>query len=129
MAEPPQTKLGNAIMKKPIATSFAAFVLTGSLAFATTSWADEKQTVMTYSAADFESVETVKDLYQRVRKIARRHCPSYSRTRNLQGTNACVDEVVDELISRVDHPALTAYRGGEEQVRIALETIGHSNQG
>ena len=106
-------------------TIFAAFALT----FAASAYAGDDEYVMTYSADDFQSVETVKELYQRVRTIAREHCPSYFRSRDLAGSTACVDDVVSDLISSINHPALSAYQDGEDEVRVALEAIDRSNQG
>lgn len=106
-------------------TILAAFALT----LAASSYAGDDQYVMTYNANDFQSVDTVKELYQRIRNLARNHCPDYFRTRDLAGTNDCVNDVVNDLISNINHPALSAYKDGDEEVRVALEAIDRSDQG
>lgn len=87
--------------------------------------------VLTYSANDFQTVDTVKALYQRIRSLARGHCPDYFRTRDLPGTSRCVDDVVNDLITSIGHPALSAYGNGsgDEGIRVALEAIDRSDQG
>ena len=102
-------------------TIFAAFALT----FAASAYAADDEYVLTYSADDFQSVETVKDLYQRVRNVARNHCPSYFRSRDLAGTTACVDDVVNDLIDNINHPALSAYQDGEDDVRVEPPLAHH----
>jgi UrcA family protein len=77
--------------------------------------------VLTYSARDLESVATVRDLYQRIRKLALGHCPDYGRSRDLAGRGACVNDVVRDLIRSIDHPALTAYADGTGDLQVAGE--------
>jgi UrcA family protein len=108
----------------------SAVVVATLMAFAVGAHASDEY-VLTYSAKDFQSVDSVKSLYQRIRRLARSHCPDYFRTRDLAGSNDCVNDVVSDLIANIDHPALSAYESGtgDESVRIALEAAARNNQG
>ena len=74
---------------------------------------------MKYSSADFQDAKSVEELYQRIRVTAREHCPSYSVSRSLADRRACVDDVSEQLVSKIDHPVLTAFVNGESPVEVA----------
>ncbi len=101
-------------MKKSLfATLFVVVAATAS--------ADDSQYVLSYTEADFESVDSVKALHRRIRSLATNHCPRYARSRDLRGTSDCVKDVVTDLIDSIDHPVLSAYLEGEDELRIALD--------
>ena len=87
---------------------------------AATASAEDSQIRLSYTQADFESVESVKALHRRIRALARDFCPRYARIRDLRTTVDCVNGTAQDLIDAVDHPVLTAYTAGEDEVRIAI---------
>lgn len=90
--------------------------------FAATASAEEFQVALSYTAADFESVESVKGLHRRIRALATKECPKYARTRDLRASSSCRNGVVQSLVNAVDHPALTAYVEGGAELRIVSDT-------
>ena len=100
-------------MKKRIALTASLVIAAGTMAD------DSSRYVLAYSADDFKSKASVRALYQRVRSVARDHCPDYFRERDLPGVTDCVREVTEDLVRSIDHPALTAYASDDQDVRIA----------
>ena len=96
---------------------------------AATASADDSRYVLSYTKADFDSVESVKALHRRIRTLATNHCPTYALTRDLRGTRDCVNDVMADLIDSINHPALSAYVEGADELRIALDadTDGQSS--
>jgi UrcA family protein len=92
--------------------------------FAATASAEEFQVALSYTAADFESVESVKGLHRRIWTLAAKECPNYSRTRDLRASRSCRNGVVKNLVDAIDHPALTAYVEGGDELRIVSDTEG-----
>ena len=92
-------------------------VLVGGLLMAGVSVADEYK--LAYSASDLNSIESVQDLHVEIVETAKSHCPSYTSTRSLADRRACVDDVVTDLVEKVDSPVLTAYHQGEVNAQVA----------
>ena len=75
--------------------------------------------VLSYSAHDLRTPAAVERLHARILKTARRHCPTYQEVRSIAEINACVADVVDDLVAKVEHPELTAYHRGGWRSRLA----------
>ena len=90
--------------------------------FAATAMADDYEFVLSYTEADFDSVESVKALHRRIRSVARDHCPTYGVTHNLRDAQDCVNDLVTNAIESIDRPVLSAFLEGGEELRIALDT-------
>ncbi len=74
---------------------------------------------LAYSAQDFQSVDTVKSLHERIVRTARQFCPTWYETGSISLVNICVNDVVDDLVGKIERPSLDAYVRGETEVRIA----------
>ena len=98
-------------MKKLITCLFGV-----SIAFsAAHALAQDFEYALTYSANDLATPEGVAALHTRIAKTARKHCPTYREIGSIKDAHACVDGVVSDLVSKVDHPDLTAYHRAGEQ--------------
>ncbi len=86
-----------------------------------TAYADPNEYTLVYSKSDFANYSSIAELHEKIVKTAKAHCPSYFTTRSLADVNACVSEVVDDLVRVIDNPRLTAYAEGDTSLRIAGE--------
>ncbi len=91
----------------------AAFTLVSAHAFAADDYG------LTYSAVDFQSVETVKALHRRIVNTASRACPRYGVVKEVRVVRDCKQGVIDDLVGKIDRPALSATVEGVGEVRIA----------
>ncbi len=87
-----------------------------------TAYADPNEYTLVYSKSDFANYSSIAELHEKIVKTAKAHCPSYFTTRSLADVNACVSEVVDDLVRVIDNPKLTAYAEGDTSLRIAGDT-------
>jgi UrcA family protein len=90
--------------------------------FSASAYAEEFQVTLSYTAADFESVESVKALHRRIQALASKECPKYSETRDIRAARICADDIAEKLVHAVDNPALTAYLNGNDELRFALDS-------
>ncbi len=79
--------------------------------------ADEYQ--LAYSKQELANAQSVQALHARVLRTAQDFCPSYFEVRDLRRVRGCVQEVADDLVSKIDHPRLTSLHSGENRVRLA----------
>ena len=84
--------------------------------------ADPNEYTLVYSKSDFTNYQNVAELHKKIVRTARAHCPSYFTTRALADRNACVKDVVADLVRVIDNPKLTAYAEGDTSLRIAGDT-------
>jgi UrcA family protein len=82
---------------------------------------------LAYTVEGLQTPQGVATLHKRIVRTARDHCPTYREVGSIKDSRACVSEVVDDLIEKVDHEALTAYHRGEPQTRIARAGSQASN--
>ncbi len=82
-----------------------------------------------YSNKDFQSETTVKALYQRIREVAKDHCPNYFRERDLAGVNDCVQDVTLDIVRSIDRPALSAVAQERQDTLVAGEPEKQANRG
>ncbi|MEM1434137.1 MAG: UrcA family protein [Pseudomonadota bacterium] len=71
------------------------------------------------SEKDFQNTAKVAELHKRIRRTAAEVCPSYFVSRGLAEVQQCRRDVEADLVSRIDHPVLTAYVNGERAAFFA----------
>ncbi len=103
---------------KKIAIAFVGFAVLG---FGQTALAEEY--AMSYSSQELSTAGGVKDVHERIVKVARQYCPTYSQIRNHKDVDACVDGVVADLVRKVNNAQLSSYHAGEEGVRFATAGV------
>ncbi len=74
---------------------------------------------VSYTQSELASVQGARDVHERIVKAAKRYCPEYSVVKDLREVNACVADVVKDLVAKVDHPRLYSYHEGDDNVRVA----------
>lgn len=90
------------------------------MAFGAAAGADEnEQYVVTYAANELGNYDGVRSVHARIVKAAKQFCPTYSQIRSSREVNACIEEVVADLVAKVDHPRLSDYHAGDDRVRVA----------
>ena len=72
-----------------------------------------------YSTTELSSGAGVASLHARIVKTAKQYCPTYSQIRNTKDVQSCVNGVVEDLVSKVNHPILSDYNAGERNQRVA----------
>ncbi|MEM7099805.1 MAG: UrcA family protein [Pseudomonadota bacterium] len=82
----------------------------------------ESEYAITYQKAELNSVEGRTSVHERVLKAAKAHCPSYHRTKSLRDVANCIDDVVADLVVKIDHPGFTAFVNGEIGYNVASST-------
>ena len=91
----------------------------GIMLFSANAAAEADEYVLSYSSKELGSAHGVSEVHERIVKAAKRYCPTYSTIRNMREVNDCIDDVVNDLVSKVNHPRLTDYHIGDDRVRIA----------
>lgn len=71
------------------------------------------------SGKDFQNTARVAALHKRIRRTAAEVCPNYFVSRGLAEVQKCRREVEADLVSRINHPMLTAYVNGEDSSLVA----------
>jgi UrcA family protein len=97
----------------------AAFAL-GSILLCAQALAEDDYTI-TYTYGDLASPEKVDALFDRIQKVARRHCPTYAVTHDVSARPQCVAEVMRDLVHSVNHPDLTRRASGDD-LRLQVVT-------
>ena len=98
---------------KKVSIAFCAGLLLSAPAFA------EREYALEYSEQELATSEGVRELHARIVRTAKDYCPSYAETRQMRETAACVDDVVTDLVERVNHADLSALHQGRDKVRVA----------
>jgi len=81
-----------------------------------------------YSNQELTSIGGVESVHERIVRVARRYCPSYTQIRNAREVQACIADVVSDLVDKVDNPRLTSYHTGDSSVRVAAASLrGETN--
>ena len=82
--------------------------------------------VLSYSEKELATHDGVKDVHSRIVEAARDYCPRYSSVRSLAEVRSCVDDVVNDLVDKVNHPRMTSYHTGEA-VRVIADGVDYNN--
>lgn len=90
---------------------------------------DSDRYALQYSNRDFQSEATVKALYQRIRQVAKDHCPNYFRERDLAGVNDCVRDVTLDIVRSIDNAALSAVAQNRAQDLVAGDPLQRADRG
>ncbi|XOV84871.1 MAG: UrcA family protein [bacterium] len=99
-----------------------ALLVTAAFGISSNAIADEY--AVAYSSKELTSSAGVKQVHERIVKVAKQYCPTYSQIRNHNDVAACVSDVVEDLVSKVDHPRLTSYHTGDNSVQVAAADAG-----
>ena len=78
--------------------------------------------VVTYRAAELQTEDGMRSLHQRIRDVAKRHCPSYSRTPSLADIRSCREDVVKDLVESIGDPRFIAFidRSNEHSEPVSI---------
>lgn len=96
-----------------------AAALIGIVSFGFTSAVFADDYAVAYSSQELTSATGVEQVHERIVKVAKQYCPTYSQIRNHNEVAACVKDVVADLVGKVDHPRLTSYHSGDNSVQVA----------
>ncbi len=80
---------------------------------------DPKQYVLAYAANELSNYDGVRGVHARIVKAAKQYCPTYARIRSVREVNTCIEDVVADLVAKVDHPRLSSYHAGDDRVLVA----------
>jgi len=78
---------------------------------------------VSYSNQELTSVTGVENVHERIVRVARRYCPTYTQIRNIREVSACIADVVSDLVDKVDNPRLTSYHTDDGSVRVAASSL------
>jgi len=99
-----------------------ALLITAAFGASTNAIADDY--AMAYSSTELTSASGIEQVHERIVKVAKQYCPTYSQIRNHKEVAACVSDVVEDLVNKVDHPRLTSYHTGDNSVQVAAASAG-----
>lgn len=74
---------------------------------------------LSYSNKELGSGAGAARVHARIVKAAKQYCPTYSQIRNHKDVQSCVNGVIDDLVSKVNHPTLSDYHAGDRSVKVA----------
>lgn len=75
--------------------------------------------MVSYSHTELTSAKGAADVHARIVKAAKNYCPTYSQIRSQAEVKLCVDGVVEDLVSKVDHPTLTSLHESGSAISVA----------
>lgn len=68
---------------------------------------------VSFSQDELVSYEGVGQVHARIVETAKDYCPTYAEVRSVSTVRACVNDVVADLVSKVNDPLMTAYHNGD----------------
>ncbi|MEM7077227.1 MAG: UrcA family protein [Pseudomonadota bacterium] len=98
--------------------SIAAVVIGGGLAVAPAAMAGDEYAI-TYAESELRSFSGIERVHQDIMRTARRYCPTYSQIRSHREVEACVADVANDLVNKVNHPRLTSFHVNEGSIDVA----------
>ncbi len=75
--------------------------------------------MVSYSHAELTSAKGGENVHARIVKAAKQYCPTYTQIRSHAEVKLCVDGVVEDLVSKVDHPTLTSLQESGSAINVA----------
>ena len=96
--------------------------MVGGLALGLSAGASAEDYTLSYSVAELNTQHGVQDVHKRIVKAARQYCPPYAETKSLDRRRDCVDDVVNDLVTKVAHPGLTQFHNNPDAVNVASAT-------
>ena len=80
-------------------------------------WANESNYAITYSHAELTTPVGVAAVHERLVQAGRDYCPSYLQMKSHSAVASCVEGVVEDLVKKINQPALTAFAENPEEHR------------
>ena len=74
---------------------------------------------LSYSADAVNTYKGVSELHESIVETAKEHCPTYHQVRSLADVRNCQNDVVNQLLEKVNSARLTAYHNGELTEQVA----------
>ncbi|MEM7099959.1 MAG: UrcA family protein [Pseudomonadota bacterium] len=74
---------------------------------------------LSYNPEAVDSYKGVVQLHQSIVETAKEHCPTYHQVRSLADVRSCQNDVVNQLLEKVNSARLTAYHNGEWNEQVA----------
>ena len=65
--------------------------------------------LVSYRAHELETVQGMQKVFDRIEAAARSHCPTYREIRSHQDVRVCVRGVMEDLVSKVNHPRFAVF--------------------
>lgn len=119
----------NIQVKKFVTRTSAVMLATGALVVGANASAAGEEYVVSYTYNELTNSRGVEDVHARIVKAAKAYCPTYSQIRNAKDVRVCVDGVVEDLVSKVNHPQLTSYHESGSSVSVAGEVKRPADRG
>lgn len=110
---------GFSMRRVGLALGLSAMIAVPGFALAGPAADDDASYQLSYSSAELRSVESVKALHLKIRRVALDYCPDYAVTKNLSERASCIKDVESDLVSQVDNALLTRIHSGDSGMSIA----------
>ena len=78
---------------------------------------------VSYTGQELSTHSGVAEVHERILQAAREHCPTYAQVRSVRRVQTCVAEVAADLVAKIDHPRLTGYHVGRDEVQVAAADL------
>ncbi|MFT7653347.1 MAG: UrcA family protein [Limisphaerales bacterium] len=82
---------------------------------------------VSYSYTDLTTSQGVENVHKNIVKAAKQYCPTYSQIRSHADVKNCVTGVIEDLVSKVNHPQLTSLHETGSAVSVAATSIRTSD--
>ena len=105
----------------------AGLALFGAAGAMADSGAQGKAVKLSFTKQELNTHDGVVDVHDRIMQVARNQCPTYSQVRNLRRVQNCVTEVTADLVARIDHPRLTSYHNGSDEIQVAAKGMSEAD--
>lgn len=117
------------MLKQVVKKAGLVGLLAGGALVGVNTYAETDEYMVAYSNAELTSPKGVEDVHARIVRAAKRYCPSYSQIRSVREVESCVADVVEDLVSKVDHPQLTSLHESGSSVSVAAATGAADDRG
>ena len=64
---------------------------------------------VTYSEAELVNATGMQSVYSRIYATAQSHCPKYRRIKSHRDVRTCINGVVDDLVTKMNHSGFTTF--------------------
>lgn len=91
----------------------------GIMFFGMSASAAERDYMVSYSYTDLTTSQGVESVRKSIVKAAKQYCPTYSQIWSHADVKNCVDGVIEDLVSKVDHPQFTSLHETGSTVSLA----------
>ena len=101
-----------------LSTPFKSVIAITGLALTTTAFAGDEYR-LSYKESELRSSEGVSVVHARIVAAAKDYCPSYKELGSVRELKMCLEDVTNDLVSKIDHPTLSSYHSREAGVELA----------